>query len=108
MRDGGLELLYRKNRFLREIESAPPSDKTMVVLPWSVEEKTFSTNRFHPAKVHYRVTVDEIKKVGAALLGHQLPRVDQELLCVLRPQTSGSSADGPVGVVPGSDFLLHA
>lgn len=63
MSDDGLELLNRKNRFLREIDNAPPSDKTRVVLPWSVEDKTFSTEKFHPAKVHYRVTVDEIKKV---------------------------------------------
>ena len=64
MEDEGLELLYQKNKFLREIERAPLSDKTRLVLVWNVEEKTFGTENFHPSKVHYRVTIDEIKKVA--------------------------------------------
>ena len=63
MGDDGLELLYTKNKFLREIENAPPSDKTKLILLWDVEQKKFSTQNFHPSKIHYRISVDEIKRV---------------------------------------------
>lgn len=64
MVDESIELLYQKNKFLREVERAPVSDKSKLILLWSIEDKTFSTDNFHPTKVHYRLTVEEIKKVA--------------------------------------------
>lgn len=65
MVDEGLSALYQKNKFLREIEQAPLSDKSCLVLLWDLEAKTFSTDNFHPEKVHYRISIEDIKKVGS-------------------------------------------
>ena len=63
MSDKWLDILYQKNKFLREIDNAPPSNKRSLVLLWDIEDNTFNTNNFHPSKVHYRIGIDETKKV---------------------------------------------
>jgi len=76
--------LDRKNKFLREIDAAPGSTGTRLVLKWSLSEKAFSTADFHPAKTHYRLGVEELLRVYLAKKGLAVSKVDTKLLCICK------------------------
>jgi hypothetical protein len=59
------ELLASKNKFLREVEAAPKAQSHEVILPWSMSQSNFSTVHFHPRKLQHRLSVEDVKKVGA-------------------------------------------
>ncbi len=60
------ELLTSKNKFIREVESAPKASRNEIILPWSISQSNFSTTNFHPRKLHHRLSVEDVKKVAAA------------------------------------------
>lgn len=97
--------LFQRNKFLREIENAPASDKTKLVLCWSIEEKNFSTAEFHPKKVHYRISVEEISKVSHKLLGHKISKVDKELQRLHWPKKSCPYTDTTADITSRIEFL---
>ena len=52
-----------KNKFLKEIDHAPPSSRTRLVLKWDIDHESFSTADFHPRRVRYRISINDITRV---------------------------------------------
>ena len=65
---GGFEGIKEgRNKYLRELESAPPSSKNQVIFLWDIENNQFNTNDYHPKKSKHRVSVSDISTVFTGL-----------------------------------------
>lgn len=56
-----------RNKYLRELESAPTSSKNQIVFRWDLENGRFNTEDYHPRKSKHRVSVADISTVFAVL-----------------------------------------
>lgn len=86
-----------KNRFLREIEAAPKSDKASLILLWSIEDKTFCTRQFHPKKVHHRIAIEDVLKVDSFYGGYFISQNDQTFQRLHGLETRRLDTDSALG-----------
>lgn len=68
-----------RNKFLKQIERRPVSSKYCFVVPWSMKDDEFDTSKFHPRKVDYRLSFDELNRVNACNAGLEVAQIDAQL-----------------------------